>query len=228
MRIAQIVTISFLASLVFFLTQTSLAQTQPVFLTSWKAYNFIPPGFSGKSLPLPRGTTVGVAFEILNDGKIIDVSKNNIKFFVNNQKRAEGIGLRGFRFATFDGQPGQTIKMVILNARDEIVYEHRFTIPTTKPEIVINHPYSLNLIDRGFNYFQALPYFFNIERIGDLVFNWTVNGAAPADTAENPDIIELDVPSEFSSGGNIAIQATAQNRVNQLEMALETINLTTR
>lgn len=214
--------------LVWLFATSAAAQSELTFLTSWKAYNFIPPGFNGKAMPLSRGTTIDVAFEVLENGKIVDISRNTVKFFVNGRKRQEGNGLRRFRFITLDGKSAQEIKIVVLNARGDVRFENRFTIPTVSPEVAIYPPRTQNIIEKGLNSFQAIPYFFNIARINDLNFIWTVNGVSPSEATAAPDRLELTVPQDYPSGASITLNVVGQNIVNPLETANQKVIFTVK
>ncbi len=217
----------FLSITIFIVFQNARAQSLPIFLASWKAYNFIPPGFIGKALPLAEGTPVEVAFEIIQNGKIVDISKNDVKLFANNKKKAEGFGVRRFRFVT-DGSRAYEIKINVLDSRGDIQFEHRFVIPAASPEIAVSYSYPRNTIKAGVNVFQIIPYFFNISRINDLRFSWAVNGAAPEATDKNPDQLEIAVPNDYPKNAAITISAAAQNNLRELEVANQTVTMTVK
>src|SRR3989338_5844802 len=79
-----------LAALIF--ANASFAQTSsPRVLLTWQAKNYVPAGYLGKALPSPS-SIVTASVEIIDQGKIADLSKNNVYWYLNGSLVGSGVG----------------------------------------------------------------------------------------------------------------------------------------
>ena len=73
------------------------AQVRPEFLITWRASNYAPSDFAGKILPIP-GSALTAALEIIDGGRIADLSQTEIRWSVNNKIGQSGKGIKTFSF----------------------------------------------------------------------------------------------------------------------------------
>ena len=191
------------------------AQNPELFIT-WRAENYTPPGYSGRVLP-SVGTPMEASFELVDGGKIIDVSKYEIRWLFGDRFYKTATGLKTLSYAPSLTSESVPLKITVVgyNGGD---MEKEITIPIARPEIVIAAPYPNREIGPGKNIFRALPYFFNIQSPSELSFEWLVNKEKAVSGGENPDSLELDTPEE-ARGLQIALSVFAQGLKNPLELA---------
>jgi hypothetical protein len=194
MKIKTIITIITIATL---LPLIALAQLDAVtnisinrFDLVWSADTYTPFDYQGRNLP-----TIGS--KIIVDA-VISASSGNIKslkysWFLEDifQKSKSGYGKDSFYFYV-QQRPGgyHTVRVQVFNDDRTIFEEKTIKIPITEPEIVV---YSLgnnshfssqankNFIDI-FNDKLSLvvkPYFFSINKLTDLTFEWTLGSQEP-------------------------------------------------
>ena len=73
--------------------------------------------------------------------------------------------------------------------------------------------------------FKAYPFFFNIEELSKLSFDWTVNGRLAESASERADTLKLNIDNLAPSGFGINIQATIKNLADEMEFASSQIKL---
>ena len=190
------------------------SQTIPELLVTWKSNDYVPADYQGKILPAP-GSTVNLALELIDNGKIADLSQNEIRWSVDAKLGGSKLGMKNFSFTVgeFD-RDDKNIMITVLNYRGQTL-EKLLTIPLADPEIAIQRLNSDN--------FQAKPYFFNIIALNQLSFRWLANNQSPKGFAENPDILELDL-SQAPIGSPINLSVDIFNKSNPLERASGLLN----
>ena len=167
------------------------------------------------------GTSVAIALEVNDNKKIADVSKNEIRWFSNNQLIASGAGLKNIIYTVPSTAAGDTaIKVVIINYRGANL-EKFSAIPITNPEVVIESPYPEEEISKAVSVFRAVPYFFNVVSLENFVFTWLANNQPATDAVGNSNILTLDTNGS-QTGDQVIISVTTTNTKNGLESAQKT------
>ena len=197
------------------------AQTAPEFITSWRALNYVPADYQGKSFPI-NSTYVEASFDLLDNNKIVNLSKNQITWTLNNTDIKSGLGAKSAKF--LNAGVDQAVR-VSVDYKDSL-FETIISVPTTRPEMVIDSGVTGRYLSLKDYTFAALPYFFNISNLGELSFNWTNNGKNISGSTENPGLLKLSFKSEgIPQQTNINISASVSNLGNMLETAGKTLNL---
>ena len=142
----------------------------------------------------------------MENGKIINLSKTKVRWYINDNlaKQTE------IRIILPDYKGGPL---------DEII-----KIPIVSPETIISSPYSDNQVYIGGSSFLAHPFFFNIKKLNELSFEWSVDGRL-AKEGERMDKLDLNIDPFTPSGWEINVQATIKNLLNQMEFAGKNIKL---
>ncbi len=206
-----IITAIFLA--VIFKLPVGSAQSSPVFWITWTTDSYAPNSYEGKILPA-NSANVSVSFELFENGKPLNLSNQEVRWFMNNVIAAKGVGLKTFAFAPGGAKPA--IRVELPSFRGGASLAKSISIPIADPEIIINMDNapsagkSINL--------RALPYFFNIKNITDLSFNWKINSASPEGSPEDPSLLTIVVPEGAAPGDKIIAEVTAEVE-NSLERA---------
>jgi hypothetical protein len=201
---------------------------EPDFMITWKANNYVPSDYQGRILPISR-TPIDVNFEIIENGKIVNLAKTEIFLYANDNLIKSGKGVKNLSFVADRTAGSQLVEIIIPNYKplkgEVIRLEKSIEIPLFKPEVVINSPYPNNEIDIGLNNFQALLYFFNIiNPLTDVSFEWKAAGQKIEGEVTNPDLLILEI-EEFLSQQEFNLNLTATNFFEEIEFANQFITL---
>ena len=200
------------------------AQTSAEFLVSWQAKNYTPSEFKGKALP-SRGSQVNASFELIQDGKLVNLSKTEVRWFLNKKLEKSGLGLKTISFFIPRAATGGQFLKISLPAYKGAKLEQSVFIPLAEPEIVIDAPYPDGRITAGNNIFTLLPYFFNnIITPQQLSVRWEANNLPAVAESESPHVLNLDA-SLGKSGEQIRLTVAAVNSLDDLEFANTTLKL---
>lgn len=217
MQLSKIKTIFLIFSLGFWLL--AKAQTVPRVILTWQAQNFVPAGYSGKILPSP-GTNIKLGLEVIKENKIQDLSKINIRWYLDGKLLTQGLGLKETNFNVSRGVTySHFVRAVVLDTEE---ISGGVDIPIVSPKVIIKTPAPFaNFLSLGKTNLQAVPYFFNVAGLKELVFNWAVNDK----TIKGTDVLELELAPPIPLNNNLRIRVTAQNLNNALEFGSKEINL---
>jgi len=215
-------------------SKTTTLASNPNFeyIISWRSLGYVPADYKGKILASDNAS-IEISFDAVNQGKIVDLSKQTIEWRLNNNLITSGTGLKSIKFIA-DQSASQVITITVPNYSDAkykiAELNAATTITLVPPELVIKAPYPNKQTVVGEKTFQALPYFFNISNINQLNINWEVNGAKTTNESDRPDIFDLvlSTQGEVAEGASVGIKAFAQNIANQFEFAQNYINLNLR
>ncbi|MCL5017082.1 MAG: hypothetical protein M1155_00230 [Patescibacteria group bacterium] len=198
------------------------------FLISWRATNYVPANYPGKVMPT-IGSSVEVSFDCLDQGKFVDLSEQNILWYLGDNLLQSGVGLKSVKFTV--NQVNPQISISIPKYKDAKYpmgdLEGLTTIPTTQAKAVINAPYPARTIKVGTNPLQAIPYFFNVSDPSQLNISWNVDGSDVSGQSGNPSILNLTTTTQGNPavGANTGINITIQNPASYYEFARNYVNL---
>lgn len=201
------------------LVPSSFAQVtpEPQFLVTWKAQSYTPASYEGKALPT-SGSLVTVSFELIDKGKIIDLSKQTVYWYIDDLLLRSGQGIQRAAFnITLPTSGSQEITIQLPDYNGQVLNKI-IKIPVVRPKAVIQAPYPDFLFSSLAVQLKALPFFFNIQKTTDLLFGWNVNGDTPSN-AESPDTLLINLRSLPSSDFGLNIGLNVQNSNNSFESA---------
>ena len=205
------------------------AQSSPEFLVSWKAGNYVPSWYEGKVLPVV-GALVDVNFELINAGKIVDLSQNTIRWYLNDElvkNESDGLGIKSLRVIVPNGGSGEiSVRITIIDHVADIL-DKTIIIPVVRPEAILDSPYSNNGIRAGQSIFRAIPFFFNVSNVNNLSVSWTANGIKSGGAGENPWQLDLNLTNP-QAGTEINLNVLIKNLLNYLELGNQNIVLRTK
>lgn len=212
-----------------FLFPLSSFSASPQFLTSWQAQSYTPLWYQGKVFPT-RGSVMEINFELINNNKIVNLSKNIVRWYINDKlvkNEKNGLGIKSLKFIN-NNPPGSEIevKIVVLDYGAEPLYKI-VRIPVSQPEAVIDAPFAERKINKGKNLFRAYPFFFNVKDLNTLFFQWQANEQT-AEPGANPRELNLDVDQQTPTGIKINIKTLIQNISDQFESASKNITAEVR
>lgn len=197
---------------------------EPEFIITWQASSYAPSSYRGKVLPTV-GSAVTFALELVDEGKLADLSGTEIRWYRNNNLVSSGMGQK---HVTMIVPPGasreERIRAVAVDFRGED-REHTVLLPVTAPEVVIDAPAPGDVLPGVETRFRALPYFFNARSQNELLFEWQVNGEAIRAGTEHPDILDLSV-SGGASGATVSVNLRVARIGELLEFAASSARYT--
>lgn len=204
------------------------AQTSPQFLISWQSDSYVPDWYQGKIFPA-NGSRIDISFELLENGKIADISKTIVRWYVNNNlviNEKNGTGIKNYSFINNDVYRGNDIevKITLPNYKGAII-DRIINIPVKSQEAVIGPSYFDNKVSTGKSVFYAWPFFFNIKNLNDLSFNWVVNGQKAKNFGQAPSVLNLNVEQGTLSGTKVDVNVNIMNSKNQMESASKVMQL---
>lgn len=214
----------------FLFSGVVLAQTavnQPQFMVSWQADSYVPSWYQGKILPT-QGSKIKVGFELIDGGKIITLSENRVRWYINDKlvkNESSGLGIKSYSSIVSDYAGKDTeIKIAILPCAGrcggykggEILYKI-IKIPVVSPEAVIDAPYKERRIFAGKNIFLAYPFFFSVKNLDEISLSWFVNGQEAKVDDKEPGVLNLKIDSAAVSGDAISLRLIIKNLLKDLE-----------
>lgn len=196
---------------------TANAATPTMFLT-WKADTYTPSGYPGKALTTP-GSNVIFSVEVFQDGKILSLKNNVIRWYVQGHLYKGGLGLQSF------SAPAKVLSGNDLRVRVEIpdlpggALSKTILLRVTDPKIVIEAPFP-NLITPIKDFFvKATPYFFSVPSEKNLSYRWTVNGSVLEEGAD-PQLISITARSiRQSTIRTLSFKISAKNPNEEFDQA---------
>lgn len=207
---------------IFASAQTSSQQ----FLTSWQVSNsYAPSWYQGKVFPT-TGSRVSVKFDFIDNGKVVDLSKNKIRWYVNDNlviNEANGSGITNYSFIDNDYVGSDTEVRISIPDYKTGSLNYVLTIPVVSPEIVIKAPYSDKKISAGKATFEAIPFFFKIANPNRLSFRWTANNQSTGDS--NSQFLNLNIDPTTTKGVIFNIAVFAGNISDELEQVSKNMQM---
>jgi len=200
----------------FFLVTTPFTHAQttsgPQFLVTWKASNsYIPPSYIGKALP-SYASNITASLEIVDQGKIVDLSPQTIYWYLNDNLIGGGGGIQTVTFPTIGTPPDSLALKIELPSYAGGYLTHTINIPFVSPQVVLYAPLPDGKFSQNPLMVDALPYFFNTTSTANLSYTWAVNGQTGGG-AENPQEAQITLPTGTSSGTNLDVSITVENPI---------------
>jgi hypothetical protein len=219
----------FLFSIFYFLFSIfANAQTSPQFLISWQADGYAPSWYQGKILAI-NGTPIEISFELIDNGKLADLSKTKVRWYVNDKlikNENDGLGIKSFKITAPDYAGQETeIRIAVVDYKAGETLDEIVTIPVVNPEAVINAPYPDRKIGTGPSIFQVIPFFFNVKNLIGLSVDWSANEQKTEGLTGNPYLLNLNIGPETPKGTEIKISALVKNFLKELEFVSKSIQL---
>ena len=220
-----------LFSIIFLITlaglpASSFAQTasSPVILLTWSSNTYVPPEFDGKVMPTAN-STISASAELIDNGKIIDVSRQNIYWYQDNNYIDGGIGKQSVSFRAPEFSGGSINLRVEFPDYSKGGQLKTIVIRIAKPEVIIESPLPGAKFSSSPLTLKAQPYFFNVNNISGLTFSWNVNGQFPGG-AENPQLLNIKFDQTLQPQSTMAVFLSVQNANKGYESETASKNIT--
>ncbi|MEX1014477.1 MAG: hypothetical protein WDZ80_04935 [Candidatus Paceibacterota bacterium] len=206
---------------VFIEAQTTPSSSEVII--TWKANNFYPSNYQNKA-PVTRNSSIDVSLELIENQRMVNLSGDVVTWYLDGTFFIKGPGIDEISFESNKLNGDSHRVRAIIEGSGRTV-ERTIVIPVKNYESIIETRLSGSSVQLGSSLnLTAFPYFFNIESLNELSFNWTVNGEERKDTTNeislnvgaNPDLV----------GSRILINSTIINQADLTESARSTKNLT--
>lgn len=204
----SILSILVLMSLALIPHGTARADGPQIFIT-WNTDGYVPAGYEGRILPV-NGSRVTARVAVLVSGKFVDLSQEQINWYLDGSLIQSGGGADSVKFDI------STLTRSSLELKAQLVsmaggpYSKTIDVPIAQPEAVIEFRSPGGAISGQNIFLTALPFFFSAGNISDLNFSWQVNGETPA-SLDNPEYLNIKSGSGFGSGSKVQVSLTIQS-----------------
>ncbi len=198
-----------------FIPLKSVAQTtvNPLIIT-WQANNYFPADYNGKALVTPN-TLVIASAELVQNGKLADITGADIRWYVGNELAASGAGFKTLSFSAQQRPTGyQALRVSIKSGNSS--FENSIQIPISQPNVVISIPSLGKTAKAGSQItLQAIPFFFNADSLRYLTFDWQINNRRVTGEG-NKVTVKVGTPQSVYQN-SIPVSVTVQNSDNPYE-----------
>lgn len=211
----------------FFAFAQTVSLAAPELMLTWQAENFAPAEFRGKIFPV-KGSRITVALNLIEDNRIADISRTEVRWFVDNNLVSAGTGAQLFEYRIPQGATDEIrLRAQLPNHRGAII-EKEIIIPIASPEVILQSKHPNNETPRGEITLKAIPYFFNTQQLAHISLQWLVNNQPPeiGEEIEALDEINITVPEGTPAGSRIDIRVIAKNIMQETEFAIRSLLLT--
>jgi hypothetical protein len=203
------------------------AQTESQFLASWQAKTYAPSWYQGKIFPL-KDSAIEVSFELIENGKIADISKEKVRWYLNDKlysNENKGLGRKSiiFLMPDYSGRSAE-VRIEIFQYREGKTIGKIIDIPSVSPEVVIDSPYPNNRINIGASNFSAYPFFFSAKNLNDFGVEWSAMGQK-SDAGGNPWQLNLNIDQRAPKNTEINLSVSVKNFLKELEFASRSLKL---
>ena len=207
--------------LLFFNTKAIAApDSEPIFFVSWQASSYAPAEFSGKRLP-SIGTPIAASLEALGGGRVMDISREIIYWYLGDDLIESGVGAQKIFFRPTSGGI-KKLRVVVGGGSGSP--DVSVSIPVVNPEAVIVAPTTNGKFGDQKIRILAKPYFFNVSSLENLRFTWRVNNQQPNDL-KDPGLLDISLGKDVANNSFLNIVLGIENSSNPDEAATKIMSL---
>lgn len=195
------------------------------FMTNWQTRTYVPDWYEGKAFPTHE-SAITVAFELIEDGKVADLSKTAVRWYVDGKmikNEVNGLGIK--KVVIINKKYGGSVSTIRISIPDYKgkAEENIIDIPIKKPEVVIDVPYFQKTAEKGVNTFYAWPYFFNTTSASNLGLQWAVDGKKLPIKRANESQLLFTIGNDIPEGSRSMIEATISNQRKTIEQVAKKV-----
>lgn len=198
------------------------------FLTSWKSPNsYVPNWYVGKALPT-KDSKIIVSFEILEDGKLVNLKKTAIRWYLNDKLIAnekDGFGVQTISFMVPNDIDGDIVVRISLPNYKNKGIENSFIIPVKSPQISIEALSYNNDIAKKETTFTAWPFFFDVKFTNELISRWFVDGREAKNSAASNMKLRVDFSKPDFNNAQTQVEVQITNQKNPMSFGQKKIDV---
>ncbi|MDO8664672.1 MAG: hypothetical protein Q7K44_03980 [Candidatus Liptonbacteria bacterium] len=188
--------------------QTATPSVPKLFLT-WSSNTYVPPGFAGKIMPTAN-SQITASVELIDGGKIVNLSKQNVYWYGNNNFLSGGLGMQSVTFRAPDAAGGTIDLRVEVPNYSKGNQLKTVAVPIARPEVVIEPNFPSGRFSSSPLQLAGQPYFFNTTGPARLNFSWSVNGQTPSGS-ENPQSLNIKFGPTMTPGSTLSVSLSVKN-----------------
>lgn len=206
------------------------------FTLAWACDSYIPPDYPGKALPTAGSKIKVTAMPTKKLSYNPDLL--NYRWFLDDDIMgwANGRGKSSLRFTATKETGYHVVELQALDSQETVVFRQTISILMSRPQMILKDSltgYSLEenyLASTGQNLnFKAVPLFFPISNLSQLVFQWKVDNINVPIEEKDADWLKLTLPKgSLSSPLSKIIQISIHNRLDESVRASTSLNLEIR
>lgn len=186
-------------------------------ITTWNAESLYPSNYEGKALP-SNGSKFNVSAEVTNNGKLINSSDIEFKWYFDKKLYESGMGLKNVSFYAKNRKNSSHSVKLIININGQYITKF-IEIPVVPREVVIESPFPGNVISPNTSVtFRATPYFFDVSSLSDLDITWKIQNREIKNEKNNTLFVQFGEP-KTNSQENLKISSLVKQKENSLETA---------
>lgn len=192
------------------------------FMTSWQAKTYTPEWYGGRAFPTYQ-SFITVGFELIENGKIADLSKTAVRWYVDDAMlKNEGNGLGIKKVAVYNQKYGgdvSSVKISIPSYKGGAL-EKTIDVPIKNSEVVIDIPFFGKRLPKGENLIFAWPFYFNTLSRDMIGLQWSAEGGA-SQLGRLGEAFRLNVEKDTPSGMKYTIKAVIGSLKRAEESAIQ-------
>ncbi|MBI4087658.1 MAG: hypothetical protein HY434_02400 [Candidatus Liptonbacteria bacterium] len=198
----------------------------PRLMITWKTNTYVPSWFTGKALPTAN-SPITASVELIDNGTRVDLSGQQVYWYVNSEFTAGGVGLRKISFnapSVAQNTIDLRVELPSYGSDQANPVLKTIEIPVVVPEAVIESPFPRGRFSSTSIGFKGWPFFFNVGKSSQLNFSWSVNGQS-SQNLESPESLTVTLNSDAPSGSPVNVNFTAGIPGSITEVANAGVNL---
>lgn len=203
---------------------------------TWSTNTYIPLDYPGKSLP-SEGSMIEIVANI--DSKGIDPQNLTYNWFIDNklQENNSGLGKDVFKYKlerSINKEYG--IRLEVENEEKNLFSSFYILIEPVEPDLTLetksdlsessNPPQEYQVFTNQEIKFIAQPYFFNINNLNELSYDWSLNGESASQISnDTPNTLVIKI-GQISQSISQKLTVWVENKNNSLQRAKTETSIT--
>lgn len=160
-----------------------------------------------------KNSSLSVAAALVDGGKMTDLSKYEVRWFLNNAKVAGGVGLTktNFPLSLVSSRSRHELRAEIINYKRQKIAGSA-AVPVASPQVIISAPLFNFKLANSSVVLTARPYFFSVSSLNELLFNWRAGREETSGRGANS--LELSASGgESGSALSVSVEVRNENEI---------------
>lgn len=220
----------FFALILLFISYYAHAQTteqKPYMLLTWSTDTYVPAWYRGRALPIAN-SPVRVALDVIDGGKLVDLSRYTIRWYLGEIPHTGGTGLDTITVRVPDVTGTGILKVrAQINDYKQSTIIKVINIPVVTPEAVISSPISSRAILANSFLVEGIPYFFNVRNMSELSFDWLVNNTPQTggeEASADSNFLAVAFNKDAAAESVVNVRLSVKNMASSFEAARRNVS----
>lgn len=200
------------------LTENTVSVASFNVVLTWHTDTFVPADYEGKAIPSVGSRVTVVATPEIRDEKPDDLLYT---WYIDAESEIRGaIGEQEFSFNIRKNVNFVSVIVEVSTQSQSIMVREAINVPVIRPFLVIYNSAekengglpkgSIALKPSDKTYFYAQPFYFHINSLDDLTYEWNFAGYSVLGAPPDPNLLTLTIPKDSGTGARI-LQVGASN-----------------